>query len=123
MSEEGETFVRIRSSNAGHVHFEVRGRAGEVLATSAPYPTICRLEAALATMRVAGGAAWRSTPSSSDETLLQVGRRRVSLQGTLTDDKVQLVIQAVAGARILDDRPEARRRQDLTGLRCDFSHG
>lgn len=123
MSEAGETLVRIRSGKAGHVLFEVRGRAGEVLATSGPYPTICRLEAALASMCAAVGTAWRTTPSSSDETLLQIGRRRVSLQGPLTDGEVQLVIQAVAGARILDERPEARRRQDLTGLRCDFSHG
>ena len=123
MTEAGETSVRIRSGNAGHTLFEVRGQAGEVLATSGPYPTICRLEAALASMCAAGGTAWRTIPSSSEETLLQVGRRRVSLQGTLTDGEVQVVIQAVAIARILDQRPEARRRQDLTSLRCDFSHG
>ncbi|WP_148210900.1 hypothetical protein [Methylibium petroleiphilum] len=121
--ESGRASIVIRTGTPGTVVFEVMGSTGEVLAKSMPFPTICRLEAALASMGAAVDGTWRATCGPEGGTLLLVGRRRIPLHGTPSEAEVSLAIQVVAEARIIDLRPEGRRRQDLTGLRCDLSDG
>lgn len=113
--------VVVRSGDGGTVGFEVRGADGRTLATSAPFATICRLEAALATLAGASAEAWKvaAAPGGS---VVSVGRRKVQLREPLAQSEVAAVIDAAAVARIEDLRPANRRRQDLTGLRCDLSH-
>lgn len=113
--------VVIRSGDGGTVGFEVRSPDGRTLATSAPFATICRLEAALATLAGAAAEAWK-VAASPRGSVVSVGRRKVQLREPLAQDEVAAVIHATAIARIEDLRPANRRRQDLTGLRCDLSH-
>jgi len=54
--------------------------------------------------------------------VVSVGRRKVQLYEPLGQKDVAAVINATAVARIEDLRPANRRRQDLSGLRCDLSH-
>lgn len=114
------TAVVIRSGGEGTVGFEVRGPDGRSLATSAPFATICRLEAALATLAGAAAQDWKvaTLPTGS---VVSVGRRKVQLREPLSQAEVATVINAAAVARIEDLRPANRRRQDLSGLRCDLS--
>lgn len=113
--------VVIHSGDEGTLGFEVRGPDGRALATSTPFATICRLEAALATLAGAAAQEWKVTtlPTGS---VVSVGRRKVQLREPLAQAEVAAVIHAAAAARIEDRRPANRRRQDLSGLRCDLSH-
>lgn len=114
--------VVIRSGDEGAVGFEVRGPDGRALATSTPFATICRLEAALATLAGAAAKEWTVTTSPAGS-VVSVGRRKVKLREPMAQAQVAAVIRAAAGARIEDLRPASRRRQDLSGLRCDLSDG
>lgn len=122
-SEAEGSSITIRGGEGGALLFDVRDSAGAVLVTCGPFATICRLEAALAAMGAAAGLPWQSAHEHSEETVLRVGRRKIRLQGKLTESVVQLALQAVADGRIIDERPPARRRHDLTGRRCDLSDG
>lgn len=113
--------VVIRSGDGGTVGFEVRDSDGRTLATSAPFATICRLEAALATLAGAAAEEWKVAASLTGS-VITVGRRKVHLREPLAQAEVATVIHAAAIARIEDLRPANRRRQDLSGLRCDLSH-
>lgn len=108
--------VVIRSGDEGAAGFEVRGP------TSAPFATNCRLEAALATLAGAAAKEWTVTTSPAGS-VVSVGRRKVKLREPMAQAEVAAVIRAAAGARIEDLRPASRRRQDLSGLRCDLSDG
>lgn len=114
--------VVIHSGDEGTVGFEVRDPDGRALATSAPFASICRLEAALATLAGAAAQEWKvaTLPTCS---VVTVGRRKVQLREPLAQAEVAAVIHAAAVARIEDRRPANRRRQDLSGLRCDLSDG
>lgn len=113
--------IGVRSGDGGMLSFEVKGACGEALATSAPCATIGRLESALATLGAAVSLEWKSTSGLAADAVLSVGRRRVPLSGSPSHAQIALAIEAAAVARIVDQRPEKRRRQDLSGLRCDLS--
>jgi hypothetical protein len=108
---------------ASAVTFEVRANNSAVLATSVPFDSICRLEAALGTLSARTREDWRAVERDGKTTVIVgEGRRGVRLDGRLTTDQVAAVVATVADATIVDERPANRRRQDLTGLCCDLSH-
>ena len=113
--------VVIHCGEEGTVGFEVRDLDGRALATSAPFATICRLEAALATLAGAAAQEWKVATSPTGS-VVGVDRRKVQLREPLAQAEVAADIHAAAVARIEDRRPANRRRQDLSGRRCDLSH-
>jgi len=115
--------VRIRADGERHLSFEVLDDGGGTLATSWPFDSICRLEAALGTLSAALRESWHVGAERAVTTVF-VGqtRRRVRLRGNVSRDQVWRALAAVAVAKIVDDRPARSRRQDLTGLKHDFSY-
>jgi hypothetical protein len=113
--------VIVRSGDDGTVIFEVRDPVGKTLATSAPFATICRLEAALTTLAGAAAQGWSAIHQPAGA-IICVGRRKVQLDAGLSDAEIAAAIDAAAAARIVDERAPNRRRHDLSGLRCDLSH-
>ena len=112
--------VVVLNVEAGKVYFKIKCADGVSLATSAPFPTICRLEAALQTLASAAKQGWELSDGPSGS-LVKVGRRQVPLQEHLSLEAVSAVLQTVTAARIVDARPASRRRYDLSGLRCDLT--
>jgi len=112
--------VVVLKLEAGKVCFKIRSADGTLLATSPSFPTICRLEAALQTLASAAVHDWKLSTGPSGS-LVKVGRRQVPLREHLSLAAVSAVVQTVAAARIVDERPASRRRYDLSGLRCDLT--
>ncbi len=92
------------------------------MATSKRFSSICKLEASLANLKhiaeekselkIEHGGSFLDIKATSS-------RRIVRLQGKLDRPTLQQLMNHVVNARILDARPENRRRSDLTGLTCD----
>lgn len=110
----------VLNAEAGKIYFKVKNADGMPLATSTPFLTVCRLEAALQTLASAAVNDWKYVTGPC-ESLIKVGRRRVPLRENLSLEAVSAVIQTATTARIVDERPASRRRYDLSGLRCDLT--
>lgn len=112
--------VVVLNVEAGKLCFTIKSGNGTLLANSSPFPTICRLEAALQTLASAWVNDWKLSNGPSGS-LVKVGRRQVLLRGHLSLAGVSAVVQTATTARIVDERPASRRRYDLSGLRCDLT--
>ena len=112
--------VVVLNVEADKVCFVIKNAEGAPMATSIPFPTICRLEAALQALASAEVHDWRLVTGPAGS-LVKVGRRQVPLREQLVPEAISQLIQVVTTARILHERPASRRRYDLSGLRCDLA--
>jgi hypothetical protein len=117
--------IRIKKHAPHGLIFDVLDPHGALLARSAPYSSICKLEAALDVLRVAAASA--ESPSvefKSDFTWLKPrGRRsRVALAGSLPSDHIAYLLIGLRSASVIDDRAPNERRADTSGQLCDLAH-
>lgn len=97
--------IRIAAHEQGGLFFSIEDAQGRELERSAPHRSICRVESALARL-----LAEAESPRASNAT----GRPRHS----------EAALAAARGAMVSDERPQGRRRTDLTGPLARFrSHG
>jgi hypothetical protein len=97
--------IRIAALEEGGLFFSIEDAQGRELERSAPYRSICRVESALASLLRAAEAA---TPPNTRNS------QRHS----------EAALAAARGAMVSDERPQGRRRTDLTGPLARFrSHG
>lgn len=105
--------------------FEVVDGAGKLLARSLPYTTICKLEAGLSVLSAAAESAHRTEFADDEPTtwvMPAVGRRRVALEGRHGSDALVQLLQGIPQAELVDERPAAERRTDLSGQLCELTH-
>lgn len=112
--------VVVLNVEAGKVCFEIKNAEGVSMATSTPFQTICRLEAALQALVSAADHDWKLVTGPTGS-LVKVGRRQVPLREQLVPEAISALVQVATAARIVDERPASRRRYDLSGLRCDLT--
>lgn len=116
--------VRIKKDAPRSLVFEVMNASGRLIARSAPYTSICKLEAGLATL-TASAEAPESAVVNSDGHITWVRaatrRSRVALEGLLLHDVVAELLMGLPSAVVVDARPPHERRTDLTGPLCDLS--
>ncbi|MFT3953795.1 MAG: hypothetical protein QM722_05185 [Piscinibacter sp.] len=124
MTEFSHT-IRIKKDAPRCLVFEVASSSGGLLARSAPYASICKLEAGLTVLRAAAESAEAAAVETDGATTwVRPGdrRSRVALKGMLSTDLVAQVLAGLPSAVIVDDRPPSERRADLSGQFCDLAH-
>jgi len=117
--------TRIKRGGPRKLHFEVDDAAGRRIATSLSFETICRPESGLATLvEVSQSATSAAIEHDAHATSigLQTRRGRVRFVRELPESKVRELLLGASTARVIDERPAAQRRGDLTGRRCDLGH-
>ena len=115
--------IRIKKDATRRLVFEVVDRAGLLLARSAPYSSICKLEAGLATLLAAGREADTSVVYRGDTATAigPVGRRsRVRLMSELSPSRIREILASLPEAVVSDERSPSERRYDLSGWLCDL---
>ena len=113
--------IRIKKDAARRLVFEVLDGTGSLLARSAPYPSICKLEAGLAMLMAAAQESDRAVIDRGDSSTAigPVGRRgRVHVQGNLSRGRIQKLLASVPKAVVRDERSAGERRYDLSGPLC-----
>lgn len=116
--------IRIRREAPRRLVFEVLASTGTLLARSAPFATICKLEAGLSVLTAAArGAETAVVVSSGSTTSLSPGgrRSRVVLEGELRPVQQRELLAGILEAAVVDDRRESERRADLSGPLCDLT--
>lgn len=117
--------VRIKKDAPRRLVFEIENSQGVLLARSASYTSICKLEAGLSVLTAAADKAEHAAINTDGETtwVRPEGRRtRVALDGQLGADLIAQVLLGVPSAMVIDDRPASERRADLSGQLCDLTH-
>jgi len=117
--------VLIKKRASRCLVFEVQNSNGRLLARSRPYTTICTLEASLSVLTAAAHAGHRVEHSEGDRTTFVMpvsSRRRVELEGPLQPGAVADLLEGLPAALIVDERPAAERRSDLSGRLCELSN-
>lgn len=117
--------IRIKKDAPRCLVFEVMSWSGALLARSAPYASICKLEVGLTVLRAAAEAAEAATIDTDGSTtwVRPGGRRsRVALEGRLAADRISQLLAGLPLAAVVDDRPPSERRADLSGRLCDIAH-
>lgn len=112
--------LAIHGDGGSSLRFDLQDDRGVVLLRSGPFSSICRLEAALGALHAATKPAW-NVKSASRFTAMSVGpaRRRIWLVGTVTTEQVDRPLALFRTLASGTDAPAGRRRQDLSGMRCD----
>jgi hypothetical protein len=112
------SIIRVKRSSPQNLYFEIHVNDGVHVVTSEPFSTFCKLETGLA-FHVAAAQTPNalSVQASGDSTKvgLRSQRGRVRLLGQHPEQVVQRVISAVSNAQVIDERPPAQRRTDLSG--------
>jgi hypothetical protein len=105
--------------------FDVVDDAGTMLVSSAPYRTICKLEAGLRVLldaaRAPYDAAIKLIPGAFDIRPSQ-RRSRVLLSGALPVNSVRAMLSALSEVEVVDARLPTERRIALSGRLCQFEH-
>jgi hypothetical protein len=115
--------IHIKAARSGELAFEIRDSLGALIALSGGYRTICRLESALSTLQSITPGAYVAESGESQTKLGVTGsRKRVTFEGILPGPTVGTLLDRIAQARVVDERPVGRRRTDLTGRLCDLEH-
>jgi hypothetical protein len=109
--------TRLLESIRPSVAFEAMYGVGGVVATSLPFDSNSRLEAASITLRSRAGGTWQVSAGqmATTDTLVTHGPR-VRLKRSLDGWQVANVLAAAAVAAISDQRPGRRRSRDFGGL-------
>lgn len=117
--------IRIKKSGPRALCFVVENSAGNPIATSVAFDTICRLETGLATVTAAAQSA-QSAVVERDARTTGLGRgarrSRVRFVGDLSDDEVRDPLSGAGTAKVVDERPAGHRSANLTGRLCDLGH-
>jgi hypothetical protein len=120
-----EHTFRIKKGGPRQLYFLVEHGAGHQIATSETFATICKLEAGLAVLLEAAQSP-ESVVIEHDAEVTSLGsagrRARVRFRGRLTDDGISGLLRGAMTAALIDERPDGRRRADLSGPLCDFGH-
>jgi hypothetical protein len=111
--------VRISSPRPGAVCFTVEDSTGEGLLSAAAFPTICKLEEALARLCAVasspvGERIWKL---GSDSLAISgpSGRLTLRLSQAPKAADIDAVLNGLPTAHVIDDRDPKRRRTDLSG--------
>ena len=115
--------IRIKRVGPRGLYFEVVRRSGESLATSEPFDTICRLESGLATLvEMARSPDLVGVERNAARTSLSPAtrRRQVGFAGCLADDAIRELLAGTEAATVIDERPVAQRRSNLSGPLCNL---
>jgi hypothetical protein len=115
--------IHIRSVGSSRLVYELRTSAGALVATSAEFPTICRLETGLAALLAASEAMDTVTIEREANLITLVpasGRGRVRLLGEVNETALRDALTGARSSSVVDDRPVGRRRTDLSGRLCDI---
>jgi hypothetical protein len=116
--------IRIKKEAPRRLVFEVLSPSGTLLARSATFASICKLEAALSLLTAAGPAIESAAFGTEGETTwVRPGTRRsrMALEGSLPANRVAQLLTGIPSASVVDDRPPSERRADLSGRRCDLT--
>lgn len=115
--------IRVKRRGPQDLYFEVATGAGDPIATSSRFETICRLESGLAVLIAAAQNPERAVMEGDDETT-SIGsssnRKRVQFVGRLTNTLVLDLLSGVDKASVVDERPASQRRADLSGRLCEL---
>jgi len=117
--------IRVRFDPADKLVFDIEVEAGQASIRSAQFRSICRLESALGLLhRLSESSAAPGVFRKLEATgLSEDGRRaQVTLQATLSAEQVAALLAQLNSARVVDERPETRRRSDVSGPLSQF-HG
>lgn len=115
--------VRIKKDATRRLVFEVVDGEGSLLARSAPYSSICKLEAGLALLIAAGQDAGRAVIDRGEiATAIGPGGRRgrVRVTGDLSPNRIREILASLPEAVVSDDRSPGERRYELSGRLCDL---
>ena len=117
--------IRIKKSGPRALCFVVESSAGNPIATSVAFDTMCRLETGLATVTAAAQSAQSAVVErDARTTAIGLGARRsgVRFVGDLSDDEVRDLVSGAGTAKVVDERPAGQRSANLTGRLCDLGH-
>lgn len=116
--------IRIKKEAPRRLVFEVLDSTSTLLARSAPFTTICKMEAGLSVLTAAARRPETAVVLNSGSTtsVTPGGRRsRVVLEGELHPGRQRQLLAGILDAAVVDDRPESERRADLSGPLCDLT--
>ena len=110
--------ICIKSENSEALWYEIKSGSAECVLRSRNFKTICQIETALAGLwEIARYPEAASIVQSSAKTEIVslLSRRRVSLSDQVCTADLKSVLHGIPQAKVLDERPNDRRRTDLTG--------
>jgi len=113
--------VRIKKEAPRRLVFEVVSATGALLARSAPFVSICKLEAGLSILTAAARGAESAVVNidGNNTSVAPAGQRsRVLLEGNLHPEHRRVLFAGITEAVVIDARPPKERRDDLSGPLC-----
>jgi hypothetical protein len=110
--------LHIKAGAPSELWFELVGSDGAVIAATPCFRTICRLEDALSTFKVMlTSPAIAAVHHEDNRTAIRIegSRRQIQFIGNLSDAAVTELLQLSPLTQVVDDRPEKRRRFEISG--------
>lgn len=115
--------LRVMNGDDARPYFSVTlPRAGKAV-KSTPYQSICKLEEAVRRLMHLSTSGSEVRTIYGDGTTVVRGeslRHSVRLQGDVSREDAMELLDGIANADVVDQRPSGRRRTDLTGPACSL---